>query len=224
MQQKDQWVKNSTCLTQVDLGTFYPKPTCVCPRGMARVDKSFISCLIKVQVSHTYSLSDENCPKKPLQCSLLTYASIQTMCVTPYWLLQLRLWKLKHQLFHTSIPRALPHPFTQPHFAFCFFGEKARKALELVARHSVLQVYVFPNHRRWGSVLLPICKVREFLEPIPPVWAWENISVCPVSVLLHSKAMFVSILKILLCLKSTSAMEKTYECVWKVLLPMWRWK
>ena len=147
------------------------------------------------------------------------------MCVTAYWLLKLRVWKLKRQLFDTSIPKALPRPFTQPHFAFCFFREKARRALELVARHSVLQVYVFPNHRRWGSVLLPICKVREFLEPIPPVWAWENISVGPVSVLLCNKAMFVSILKILLYLKTIAATKKTFMSVFgRILLPTWRGK
>ena len=41
----------------------YARPTCVCPRGMGRFDKSFISCLRKIKVSHTYSLPDESSPE-----------------------------------------------------------------------------------------------------------------------------------------------------------------
>lgn len=153
MQQKLQWVKNSTCLTRVDLGTFYPKPTCVYPRGMAHIDKPFISCLRKVKVSHTYSLPDESCPESLYNAPSSLMLPFKPRCVTPYWLLKLRLWKLKCQFFSTSIPKALPRPFTQPHFAFRFFREKARRALQLVACHSVLHIYDFPNHRRWGSIL-----------------------------------------------------------------------
>ena len=113
----------------LDLGRsryIYPKPTCVCPRGMARVD---ISCLRKLKVSHTYSLPDESSPENLYNAPSSLMLPFKPCCVTPYWLLKLRLWKLKHQLLSTSIPKPLPRPFTQPHFAFCFFQGESKKSI-----------------------------------------------------------------------------------------------
>lgn len=124
MQQKRQWVKNFTCLTQVDLSTFYPKPTCVCPRGMARFDKSFISCLRKVKVSHTYSLPDESSPENLYNAPSSLMLPFKPCCVNPYWLLKLRLWKLKRQLFGISIPKLSHVPSHNPTLLFVFSGRK----------------------------------------------------------------------------------------------------